>query len=458
MIGMALVVAAALAAEPAAAPARPASAPVAGFGRPTVLAPEGAPRRVVLLLPDENGRGWEMAGLAEELARDGALVARLDTHAWLVSHAQSRCAYPAGDLEVLAQQVEKERGLDAYQRPVVVGLGQGALVAWAALAQAPPGTFAGAVAVGPCPDRALRVPLCAGSGPKPRHLDGGDLPMTKQAPAPMEVIAHAGAACLPAGAERLARDVGARFGAIETTAAGELDGRLAAAIRAALERVSAAAPRPPPPPPADVADLPIVEVPAAGDDPRLAILLTGDGGWVGIDKALAGAFGQAGVATVGLDSLRFFWKRRTPDETARAVARIIEHYGAAWRRTEVILVGYSRGADLVPFVAGRLPPVVAQRLRLVAMLGPATFAEFEVHAIDLFSSRRRSSALPTEDAVRATAGRMRMLCVMGSDERDSLCPALGDLPWVKRIVLPGGHHFDGAYDQLARMVLDAAQP
>ncbi len=123
----------------------------------------------------------------------------------------------------------------------------------------------------------------------------------------------------------------------------------------------------------------------------------------------------------------------------------------------MILVGYSRGADLVPFIAGRLPATAAERLRLVAMLGPGTFAEFEVHAIDLFSSKRRDAALPTENAVRATAGRTRMLCVMGSDERDSLCPAIADLPWVKRIVLPGGHHFDGGYRELARTVLEAAR-
>ena len=476
MIGTALVVAAALAADPSgAATGAPAADPagtataapagprtVGGFGRPRLFAPEGAPRRVVLLLPGQAGGGKDVAGWAEELAKDGALVAVLDTRGWLAARAGSRCAYPAGDLEVLAQQLEKERGLDAYQRPTVVGLDEGALVAWAAIAQAPAGTFAGGVAVRPCPDRPLRVKLCAGSGPKPRHLQGGDLPVLKPSPSPMEVIADPRGTCPVESAARLARDLGARFGSVERTppAAGAFDAdpAIAAALRAALERLSAAAPKPAPPAPAGVADLPIVEVRAAGDDPRLAILLTGDGGWVGIDKALAGAFAQAGVTTVGLDSLKFFWKRRTPDETARAIARIFEHYGAAWRRTEVILVGYSRGADLVPFIAGRLPPAAAERLRLVAMLGPGTFAEFEVHAIDLFSSVRRSSALPTEDAVRATAGRARMLCVMGSDEKDSLCPALADLPWVKRIVLPGGHHFDGGYEQLAKLVLDAAKP
>jgi len=95
-------------------------------------------------------------------------------------------------------------------------------------------------------------------------------------------------------------------------------------------------------------------------------------------------------------------------------------------------------------------------VRLVAMLGPGTFAEFEVHAIDLFSSRRRAAALPTEPAVRSTGGAFRVLCVHGSEERDSLCPRIAELPFVKDVLVPGGHHFDGGYRELARIVLDAA--
>lgn len=209
-------------------------------------------------------------------------------------------------------------------------------------------------------------------------------------------------------------------------------------------------------PPPEVKTLPLVEVPAAKAGPRLAVLLTGDGGWVGLDKELARALSDTGVAVVGLDSLRYFWRRRTPEETAADVARVFAHYRAAWGRSELLLLGYSRGADIVPFVATRLPPDQRAALKLVAMLGPGTFAEFEVHMIDLFSSRRRSAATSTEAAVRGSGGALRFLCVQGDDEKDSLCPHLADLPWVERVVLPGGHHFDRDYANLARIVNDAA--
>ncbi len=218
------------------------------------------------------------------------------------------------------------------------------------------------------------------------------------------------------------------------------------------ERPSDAAPPAPP----ELEGLPVVEVPSTRPGRRLALLLTGDGGWVAIDKGISRALADAGVAVVGLDSPRYFWKRRTPDETAADVARILRHYGAAWERSELMLIGYSRGADIVPFVAARLPADLRGALVLVALLGPSSFAEFEFHLVDLFSSVRRRSALPTEPEVRRSAGELHFLCVRGRDEPDSLCPHLEDLPWVSQVLLPGAHHFDQDYAGLARIVNAAA--
>ena len=451
----AALLAAASAPPPAAEAPAAETVTVPGFGEVEVLSPRAPPRRAAIVLSGAQGPDATTRALARGLAAAGALVATVDTPAYLAGHSAARCAYPAGDLEALAQRVQKVRGLPAYARPVLVGHAQGAAVAWAALSQAPAGTFAGVVSVSPCPARPLPLRLCPGSGLPARRVDGGELPALAPPPGPLEVVAGpAEAACPDPALAAFARALGARLTEVRETrpgAGGTIEAACAAAARVA-DPVEEARPAPPP----AVADLPLVEVPAAAPGRRLALLLTGDGGWVGIDRALAAAFAADGVAVVGLDSLRYFWKRRTPEETARDVARILAHYAAAWGRPEVLLVGYSRGADIVPIVAGRLPPEARAQLRLVAMLGPSTFAELEVHAIDLFSSKKRAGALSTEDAVRATAGAVPMLCVHGTDEHDSLCPRLADLPWVKDVLLPGGHHFDGGYAALARRVLDAA--
>lgn len=435
-------------ASAAAVPSAGLDAP--GFGRVALHRPAGRPARVVVHVSGARGAEDAVAGA---LAARGALVVGVDGRAYLASRPAGRCAYPAGDLEALAQHVEKVEGLEAYLRPVLVGRSEGAAIAWAAVAQGPAGTFTGAVLIGPCPARPLPLALCPGLGPAPRKLPSGELPALARPAAPVEVIAAGDeSACPAAAAETLAAAIGARLAA----SGAEGTPPLVRSVADAAERLPPTAP-PPAGLPASLADLPLVEVPARAPGTKLAVLLTGDGGWVAIDKELAAALADAGVAVVGLDSLRYFWKRRTPEETARDVARILERYGAAWGREEVLLVGYSRGADLVPFVAARLPPALRARVRLVAMLGPATFAEFEVHAVDLFSSPRRAAALSTEEAVRATLGAFPVVCVHGAKEKDSLCPRLADLPWVKGLLLPGGHHFGLDYRVLAARVLDAAR-
>ncbi|HSD21734.1 MAG TPA: AcvB/VirJ family lysyl-phosphatidylglycerol hydrolase [Anaeromyxobacter sp.] len=452
--------------------AAPRTLELPGVGIVEVDAPEGVPRRVAVLLSGEGGLRDDGRSLAAALSARGTLVLSLDTRTYLARRLGAHCAYPAGDLESLAQRAEKALGLPEYRRPFLVGHALGAAAVWAALAQAPEGTFAGGVELAPCPGRPLGIPLCAGAGPEPRRTARGDVPADgARASAPLAIVSGAEDRACPASdavAFGRGRDVGVTVLPGIGHALDPAD-RWADATVAAIERIEAIAPAPSTPVASgqvgaaapssaapDVEGLPLVEVPSAKAGARLAVLLTGDGGWVGLDKEVSRALSDAGVAVVGLDSLRYFWRRRTPEETAADVARVFAHYRAAWGRRELILLGYSRGADIVPFVATRLPPDQRAALALVAMLGPGTFAEFEVHMIDLFSSRRRSAATSTEAAVRGSGGALRFLCVQGDDEKDSLCPHLADLPWVERVVLPGGHHFDRDYAKLARIVNDAA--
>ncbi|BDG05894.1 AcvB/VirJ family lysyl-phosphatidylglycerol hydrolase [Anaeromyxobacter oryzae] len=459
-----LLILAALASAPPPASA-PESVDVPGFGKVAVRAPAGRPKHVVVFLTGVGGWDGDAEGLARGLAERGMLVLGVDTPRWGERVRKDRCFYPAGVLEEVAQGAEKVLSLPSYEHPVLVGHSLGASVAWAAVAEAPPGTFRGAVLVSMCPS--LPLPrLCKGSGPAPRAAEGGDVVPPARIGAAVAVVSGADdRTCPVAAAEAFAHAVpGASWERLDGVGhSTDPAAPFADAVARAADRMEPSA-SPPPPPHAvpegapDVSDLPVVEVPAAKDGNRFAVMLTGDGGWVGLDKDVARTLSEAGVSVVGLDSLRYFWKHRKQDEAARDVGRIIQHYRAVWRRPDAILIGYSRGADIVPFLPSRMPEDARASLVLVAMLAPGTYAEFEVHVIDLFASLKRSDATSTEKAVRGSGGKIPMLCVQGASEKDSLCPRIVDLPFVKRVVLPGEHHFDHDYPKLARVILDAAGP
>jgi type IV secretory pathway VirJ component len=206
-------------------------------------------------------------------------------------------------------------------------------------------------------------------------------------------------------------------------------------------------------PPPDVGDLPIQEVHASGSAEEFALLLTGDGGWAGLDQELAARLAGAGVPTVALNSLKYFWSARTADETARDVARILRHYFDAWHKARVLLVGYSFGADVLPFVVNRLPAELRARVASVSLLGIDSNASFEVRLTDWVGAD--AGGAPTRPEL-ARITQLPVLCLYGEGERDSICPGL-PAGGVQREQIGTGHHFGGEYATLADRILAFAR-
>jgi len=198
----------------------------------------------------------------------------------------------------------------------------------------------------------------------------------------------------------------------------------------------------------------LIELPATGDGDTLAVLVSGDGGWAGIDRSVAEVLAGDGISVVGLDSLRYFWHARTPEGAARDLGRVIEHYASAWHRDRILLIGYSRGADVLPFMLNRLDAVQRKHIALLALIGSEQTTEFEFRLSDWLPGEReaRHKVLPEVDAIKET----RVLCIYGADEVHSICPQL-DRRRFEVLRLPGGHHLNGDYKRLAESIARAAR-
>lgn len=203
-----------------------------------------------------------------------------------------------------------------------------------------------------------------------------------------------------------------------------------------------------------VDDLPLVEVRAGADAPHdvMAVMLTGDGGWGWLDRRIGRELARAGIPAVGWNSLRYYWRGRTPDEAAADLRRILDTYGAAWHKRRFLLVGYSFGADALPFLVNRLPPEVRSRIVGVSLVAIGRDAAFRFHPSD-WVRWRRPTRFRTVPEVRRLAG-FPVTCIYGV--RDGVtqvsCPQLRGTG-IGVFALPGGHHFDGAYSRVARLVL-----
>ena len=115
------------------------------MGTARLYVPRARDGSVVVLFSGAHGFDRALESAAWRLAESGVIVAGIDLPAYLAKlSTEAGCAYVVGDVEELAHRLEREQGLARYRLPVLAGVGEGATLAYAALAQAPAATVAGA--------------------------------------------------------------------------------------------------------------------------------------------------------------------------------------------------------------------------------------------------------------------------------------------------------------------------
>lgn len=193
---------------------------------------------------------------------------------------------------------------------------------------------------------------------------------------------------------------------------------------------------------------PIGPLPAPA--PVVAVMLTGDGGWREIDSRVTDVLRRNSIPVVGFRTNSYLGKVRTPAETAHTMVQAIRDAMARWKRSEVVLVGFSRGADVLPFVVRRLPADVAAKVRVVALLGPANTTQLHKRLFGLPSNAPTLAIRPEIDAMPS----IPLLCFYGANEKDTICPSLP--PGRATVIrMPGGHHFAGKYEVMGQAIVDA---
>jgi type IV secretory pathway VirJ component len=436
------------------------------FDEVVVYHPTGTPTSVVLFLSGDGGWNLGVIDMAQMLVQKGAMVVGINTPRFLKVMEQDagKCEFPDGDLENLSHWVQAYYKLPTYLTPILVGYSSGATLAYASLVQAPRDTFGGALVLGFCPDLDLHKPICKADSAlefNPRQDGKGvDFLPAKKLDNPIKVMQGAvDQVCLAAPTQAFMAQVpNAEVINLDKVGHGySVTSRWEPQFLKAFDQIQTALkPHEQAPPPASLNGLPVIEVPAKPGSPQtdtFAVFMTGDGGWAGLDQDVSNALAAQGIPVVGLDSLRYYWTPRTPEGAATDVDRVIRYYLAQWGKKRALLVGYSQGADVLPFILNRLPAATREQVALGAVMGLSDHAVFEFHMGNWVSDA--SGGFPTMPEMQKESG-VPVLCVYGVDEKDTLCPKL-DPSKVHLVGLPGGHHFNGDYERLAHEILAQAK-
>jgi len=425
------------------APPKPDGFNAGLLGAPEILLPTEAVTGAVFLFSDKEG--WTPAdeATAATLQKSGAIVVGIDTPKFLAGLEADKsedCAYVVGDIEDLSHQIQRQLGTSIYHSPVIAGIGTAGALALDLAAQTPDATIGRNVAVDPALALPLVKPLCT-DAPRTEVPGGVTYGLEKGDPAnPVDVIFTASA---PADGKAHVADLQKQgFKLKDKTVAGDARAALLERLQHLLVPKSSDAD--------PLADLQLIELPATSKFDTLAIVFSGDGGWRDIDKSVAEALQKEGVPTVGVDSLRYFWSQKTPDQTSADLARIIEAYTERWGVDHVVLIGYSFGADVLPAAYNRLPADTKDMVAQLSLLGLSEAVDYEISVGEfLGTSSSEGQTLPDLKQIKPVL----VQCVYGEEEDDSACPKV-EGTGVEMIKTTGGHHFDGDYDALAAKILD----
>ncbi|MES1992651.1 MAG: AcvB/VirJ family lysyl-phosphatidylglycerol hydrolase [Pseudomonadota bacterium] len=428
------------------------------FDRVWLDLPQSDIHQVVFWLMPGYSRTGTDRNMARLLADEGALVISVSVPALLARMApdEDDCLLPSGDLENLSHEVQARVGLERYLPPVVAGRDAGAALTYAVLNQAPLDSFAGGLSVGFAPELPLPKPLCTGRALNIRFDAEQELGTLQATSGPMGPWAVTESEEMTASTHDFLTQIPAALPVpVNLNLQSTGKAARAQALTLTYHQLIAHLPERPPVALAKPGDLPLVEVPAQGasDPPVWALFLSGDGGWAGLDINISDALAARGVPVVGLDSLRYFWQPRTPEQMAADLQRIMSKYGPRWPQARVILIGYSQGADVLPFAFNRLPLAFQRRVEQIVLLGPGQRAAFTFHVSQWLGGEGDHPILPEARLLPAT----RTVCIYGEDDaEDSLCPLLQGVLPVE--ALPGGHHFDGDMTGIAQRILSLSTP
>lgn len=209
--------------------------------------------------------------------------------------------------------------------------------------------------------------------------------------------------------------------------------------------------------------------PPAGRGDVMAIIYSGDGGWADLDRRLGIAFADRGIPVLGVNTFKYYWRERTPEESARQLDALMTKYAGMWGKQRVWLIGFSFGADVLPTIIGKLSPENRARITQLVLLSPSRDTTFEIelegymikqgwfkeHVKTLLQQLNPIRHYDTLPPLQALQNRPPTVCYYGLDDSDDSICSEPNLPaWVTVHAKKGGHHFDGGYAPLAGQMLE----
>lgn len=198
-------------------------------------------------------------------------------------------------------------------------------------------------------------------------------------------------------------------------------------------------------------ELPVKEWTTSLHNKPIIFYLSGDGGFNKFSTSLCDALNKKEFDVIAFNSKSYFWDKKTPEQTATDIYNYLSKKLAGRKNQQVVLIGYSFGADVLPFILNRLPKELNDKILVSFLLASSGNTDFEIHMSDIFGGNTKRSMDVVTELNKLTND--KIVIISASDDGHLELNKI-TLNRYTHEVLPGGHHFDGDTDEIVKVILD----
>ena len=428
------------------------------FGKIYMYYQSRQPESLILFISGDGGWNKGVVDMGYHLVKQNAMVAGINITRYLnrLKSRKTKCDYPASDFENLSLFIQKHYQFKEYLKPILVGYSSGATLAYGIIAQAPFNTFKGAISLGFCPDIDLDKPLCSGSGLKSHALKPGhsyylearhDLPCLFVALHGQidQVCDYNSTASYLKEIEKTELITLPKVGHGFSVEKNWLPQFISSyekivAMQDAVKEISPTHENSFASEDLDK-NLPIIVTPAAANENTpMVFMISGDGGWTDFDQKIASTLAKRGIPTLGLDAQKYFWDRKTPEQSAHDFSIAIMEYMEKWHKKSFIFIGYSFGADVLPFIVNKLDEDMTGYIAGLVMMSPDKLGDFEIHVLDMLSlsNPKNKFDVPTE---AKKIQKIKVMALFGDEEPEEEVQDFRNIGLLIETI-PGSHHYN----------------
>jgi len=177
------------------------------------------------------------------------------------------------------------------------------------------------------------------------------------------------------------------------------------------------------------------------------ILLPGDGGWRDFIDTVARIVSFKGMSVVGFNTIPYFIEHKNPKQIAKDLNRIINNFSHIWKKTDVILCGYSFTAEILPYVYNAMDPIEQKLVKKIILIAPTNQADFKVSTVYYYNPKFSLPVLP--ELNKLPPEKVLIFC---DRYKKNICKCMTQNSPFKTIKVNYGHLFRGYESDMGHLI------